>query len=293
MSRASVAERPRAEPSGGSHRTGQERGPNQRFAIGLARAFGGALIFSLPMLMTMEMWWLGFYMERLRLALFILLVIPLLVGLSYYAGFEETFSWRDDAVDAFVAYAVGFVASAVILLLLGILEPGMSLDEIIGKILLQAVPGSIGAMLAQSQLGGERKEEERPEPGYGGEIFLMAVGALFIAFNLAPTEEMVLIALKMTEWHAVALALVSLLIMHAFVYALEFRGQAAVPPDTPFWSVFLRFTVVGYAVALLISMYVLWSFGRLEGTAWEATVMAMIVLGFPAALGAAAARLIL
>jgi hypothetical protein len=33
---------------------------NRVFLVGLGRAFGGALIFSLPMLMTMEMWWLGF-----------------------------------------------------------------------------------------------------------------------------------------------------------------------------------------------------------------------------------------
>ncbi len=30
------------------------------FAVDAARAFAGALIFALPMLMTMEMWWLGF-----------------------------------------------------------------------------------------------------------------------------------------------------------------------------------------------------------------------------------------
>ncbi|HEV2132091.1 MAG TPA: DUF2391 family protein, partial [Longimicrobiaceae bacterium] len=129
--------------------------------------------------------------------------------------------------------------------------------------------------------------------GYGGEIFLMAVGALFLAFNLAPTEEMVLIAYKMTEWHAIALAIISLLLMHAFVYALEFRGQAPVPPDTPWWSTFLRLTVVGYAIALLMSVYVLWTFGRLEGLSLEAMAIATVVLSFPAALGAAATRLIL
>ncbi len=69
---------------------GSAGGASRRFALGLVRAFGGAILFSFPMLMTMEMWWLGFYMDPLRLALFILLAIPLLVGLSYYAGFEPT-----------------------------------------------------------------------------------------------------------------------------------------------------------------------------------------------------------
>ncbi|HUE83732.1 MAG TPA: TIGR02587 family membrane protein [Pyrinomonadaceae bacterium] len=272
-----------------------ERTADRRFAIGLARAFAGALIFSLPMLMTMEMWALGFYMSNLRLALFLLVVIPLLIGLSHYIGFEETFDWREDGVDAFVAYAVGFVASAVALLFFAVIEPGMSFDEIIGKISLQAVPASIGAMLAQSELGGNQEEKERRkrEPGFGGELFFMAVGAVFLAFNLAPTEEIVLIAHKMTPWHAVGLALVSLLIMHAFVYALEFQGQHSIPGGTPFWSEFLRFTVVGYALALLTSLFILWTFGRIDGLAFHEIVVAVIVLAFPAAVGAAAARLIL
>lgn len=243
----------------------------------------------------MEMWALGFYMSNLRLALFLLVVIPLLIGLSHYIGFEETFDWREDGVDAFVAYAVGFVASAVALLFFAVIEPGMSFDEIIGKISLQAVPASIGAMLAQSELGGNQEEKERRkrEPGFGGELFFMAVGAVFLAFNLAPTEEIVLIAHKMTPWHAVGLALVSLLIMHAFVYALEFQGQHSIPGGTPFWSEFLRFTVVGYALALLTSLFILWTFGRIDGLAFHEIVVAVIVLAFPAAVGAAAARLIL
>ena len=63
-------------------------GKERRFAIDLLRAFGGAILFSLPMLMTMEMWWLGFYMEPFRLALLMLLNIPLLIGLSYYGGLK-------------------------------------------------------------------------------------------------------------------------------------------------------------------------------------------------------------
>ncbi|MBA3444346.1 MAG: DUF2391 family protein [Gemmatimonadales bacterium] len=77
-------------PTKGSKSTAQSPGlresareANRRFALGLVRAFGEAILFSFPMLMTMEMWWLGFYMSPTRLALFILLDIPLLVGLSY------------------------------------------------------------------------------------------------------------------------------------------------------------------------------------------------------------------
>jgi putative integral membrane protein (TIGR02587 family) len=104
---------------------------------------------------------------------------------------------------------------------------------------------------------------------------------------------MILIAYKMAPWQEITLAVLSLLLMHAFVYAVDFPGQAEWPEAATFWSLFLRFSVVGYALVLLISLYLLWTFGRTAGTAFEEILSASVVLGFPGAIGAAAARLIL
>jgi putative integral membrane protein (TIGR02587 family) len=265
--------------------------------VGLARAFGGAVIFGLPMLMTMEMWHLGANMERSRLAIMVLLNLPLLVALSHHIGFEATSRFRDDVVDALVAYAVAFVASGLVLALFAELDLSMSIDEINGKILLQAVPGSIGATLASKELGGGEDNDDLREPGedptYVADLFYMIVGAVFLAFNMAPTEEMILIAFQMTPWHALALVAASLGLMHAFVYAVEFRGQHAAPPDSSLWVAFVRYTVVGYALALLICLYVLWTFGRLDDLSTHRVLTSVVVLSFPASIGAAAARLIL
>lgn len=273
------------------------RSPTRHFGIGLARAVGGAVIFSLPMLMTMEMWTLGVTMGRGRLTLLIALTAPLLVGLSHVAGFEETFDLREDLVDALVAYAVGFVTAALALLAFGVLTPDTAVGEMAGQVSLQAVPASIGALLAQSQLGVSPAEEGVSEAGgaagYWGELFLMAVGALFLAFNMAPTEEMLLISFFMGRWHLVGAVVASLLAMHAFVYAVEFRGQEPVAPEAPWWSVFVRYTVVGYVLALGISAYILWTFGRLDGVEPARAAGIVVVLAVPAAIGAAAARLIL
>lgn len=274
--------------------THQHPRSNRRFAVGLARAFGGAIVFSLPLLMTMEMWFLGLHMDRLRLALLVALELPLLVALAHFCGFEETTGLVDAAVDGFAAFAVACLTAAAALSLFGVVHPGMSADEVVGKVALQAVPGSIGALLAQSQFG--RVEEEgrkRREAGRLGEYFFMAVGALFLAANVAPTEEMVLIAHKMSDGAVVLLGAVSLACMHAFVFAVEFRGEVSLPPGTPFGSAFLRFSVLGYVIALGISAYVMWTFGRFDGSAPAQAVRETMVLGFPAALGAAAARLIL
>lgn len=261
----------------------------------MARAFGGALIFSLPIFMTMEMWHLGFAADRARIALLLVFMIPVLVGLSHYCGFEPTFDWQDDVVDAFVGYAVAFAASFLVLAIFGELRPDLPPDEIVGKLALQSVAGSVGALLAEGQFGArdDHAEEEKENTSHAGELFLMLVGALFLAFSVAPTDEMALIALKMGPGQGVGLVLLSLVIMHAFVYAVGFRGQAEVPDDTSRWSLFLRYTVPGYAIALLISLYLQWTFGRMDGAGSEHLVLSTVVLAFPASIGAAAARLLI
>ena len=49
----------------------------------------------------------------------------------------------------------------------------MTLSEIVGKIAVQAVPASVGAMAARSQLGDNEEEEEKAADGYAGQLFLM------------------------------------------------------------------------------------------------------------------------
>lgn len=272
------------------------------FVRGIARGFAGALLFSIPMLMTMEMWFLGFYMSRERLLLLLLLNLPLLLVLSHRIGFEHTVTWTQSARDAIVAYGMGILASAAILVLLGVVTIDMPADQWIGMVAIQAVPASIGAMLGRSQLSmadddeddeSEDEREQKPGTSYAIELFMMAVGALFLSLNLAPTEEMILVAYKMTPWHALALALVSILLMHGFVYALAFRGGHALQKGQSRWHAFIRFTLPGYIVALLVSLYALWTFERLDGMAAVESLLVVIVLAFPAAIGAAAARLIL
>src|SRR5688500_5636490 len=118
----------------------------REYATCLARALGGALLFSLPMLMTMEMWDLGVYMNRLRLALLLVLMLPLLVGLAYYLGFESTTSLLDAVLDAFVAIAVAAMLAATVLSIFGELTAQTNPREWIGKVSLQSVTGSIGAL---------------------------------------------------------------------------------------------------------------------------------------------------
>lgn len=272
-------------------------GPNRAYAMGLARAFAGAIIFGLPLLMTMEMWFLGIALHPGRLLVFLGVNFLILVGLSRFGGFERTDSVGEDIMDALAACGVGIIGSAAILWLLAIISPAMPVDEIAGKIAIQSVPMSFGAMLARKQLSaGEREDadEERAlrSAGYGGQLFLMLAGALFLSFNVAPTEEMSLIAYMMSTWQLLGLILVSLLLLHLFVYRIGFAGQEEHPEGSGPLRTFLAYTIPGYGIALAVGLYVLWTFGRVDGTALDQVAATTAVIAFPGALGAAIARLV-
>ena len=155
---------------------------------------------------------------------------------------------------------------------------------------LIAIPGGMGALLARRQLaGGGGGDGEEEDASYVGELFLMAAGALFFALNVAPTEEVILIAYKATPWHALALIVASVALLHVIVFEAGFAGQEEA--DHPL-KAFAHFTMPGYAIALGISLFALFLFGRVEGHSLEGLTQTVLVLGFPASVGAAAARLL-
>ncbi|MFB4375453.1 TIGR02587 family membrane protein [Agrobacterium sp. CR_3] len=272
-----------------------------QFLIGLARGTAGALLFALPMLMTMEMWFLGLYVDSWRLLLLCILNLPLLLLLARRIGFENIHSWNQALRDAITAYGLGIAVSAAVLLLFGILNDQITASNIVAKIALQSVPASIGALLGRSQLGQHSDAEDEEEGEYSGEtgylheLFMMVVGALFLSLNVAPTEEMILIAYKVTPYHILALCLLSVAIMHGFVYALHFKGSHQLHEGQKWWQSFIRFTLPGYviAIAIAISIYTLWTFERLDHTSLSQIMNAAVILGVPASIGAASARLIL
>jgi len=277
----------------------QNSSKETEFLTGLARGVGGALLFALPMFMTMEMWFLGFYMSREKLLLLCVLNIPLLVVLAKRVGFEKTSSWFEATRDAVTAYGLAIIVSAAILALFGVINDQVTTSTTVAKIAIQAVPASIGALLGRSQLGmhseddDEEDDDAETETSYFIELFMMLVGALFLALNVAPTEEMILIAYKITPYQTLITVLLSLMLMHGFVYALHFKGGHGRSEDSAWWHTFIRFTIPGYVIALGISLYCLWSFERLTGTSLSEIAAVVVILGFPAAIGAASARLVL
>lgn len=254
----------------------------------MGRAFGGALLFSLPLMMTMEMWALGVSAAPERRLAFVIAALPVLYGLAHYAGFSARRGLVNNSLDTLVALAIGFSASAALLAMFNVLDYS-SLTSAVGQISLQAVPAALGALVARRQLSGDAEEGDEEEASYLGELFLMLAGALFFAMNLAPTEEMRLIAYLTTPSGALGLLVLSLLLLHIIVFEAGFAGQEE--KESPLRAL-LDFTLPGYALCLAASFAMLWVFGAVDGHGAGAVMANVVVLAFPAALGAAAARLL-
>lgn len=266
---------------------------SREFLTSVGRAFAGALIFALPMLMTMEMWSLGVTLHPWRILLLMLIALPLLLGLSHFSGIRRTARWRDELADVLVAMLVSIATAALVLWMFGVLTSEMSSREIVSKLAMQFVPCGVGAMLARSQLGeAHAGKPRRRGPSYGGELFVMMAGAIFLSLNVAPTQEVELIAQKMTTLQEILLAICSLLVMQVFVHAARFRGGHAFD-NISMVSVFARYTLVGYVIVFGVSLGLMWLLGRTEGNALHEVLSACVVISFLGAIGASAARLVL
>jgi putative integral membrane protein (TIGR02587 family) len=198
-----------------------------------------------------------------------------------------------------VSLGIGVSIATVMLLVLGQLSAVSSLREWAGKIALESVPVAIGASVARGLLG-ERDEGDEPgsiEPGALGQVIVAAGGALFFALNVAPTEEPVLIGIGNEWWLNLVLLALTVPVTFGIVFYADFRGSHrrrreggdVSPALTPAGE-----TLVSLAAALVVSALLLWLFGRPGSDVGPGAAVAQVVtLGFVAAVGASAARLLL
>jgi putative integral membrane protein (TIGR02587 family) len=265
-----------------------------------ARGIAGGLMFSLPLLYTMEVWWTGFVAQPIRLLIYIAATFVLLLGYNHYAGLHQDASWSEVVIDSVEEMGLGLVVAGVVLFLLGQLESDMAAYEIIGKITVEAMTVAIGISVGTSQLGGGDDKRDKAgaeasakeEASFVGQLVIAACGAMLFAANVAPTEEIIMIATEARVQNLLGLAALSLLLTALILYYIEFAGSGRFVRANGVASVIVG-TVVTYAVALVVSAGVLWFFGRLDEVTMITAVAQTIVLGFAATLGASAGRLLL
>jgi putative integral membrane protein (TIGR02587 family) len=259
------------------------------------RGVGGGFLFSMPLLYTMEVWWTGLTVSSERLLVGLAATFVLLCAYNAYAGLHHDSSLAEILIDSVEELGLGLALSALVLVTLGRLEYGSPVD-IVGQVVLEALFVAIGVSVGTAQLMGG----QGPEAGGGrgrhdsmrAEFTLAVCGALLVAANVAPTEEILLLAAAMQLLHLLAVIGLSLLLAATLLYFSHFRGAARFAETTGPGAV-VQGTVITYAAALLASAGLLWFFGRFTGTATAMIAAQVAVLGLPATLGAAAGRLLL
>ena len=263
------------------------------------RGVAGGLMFSLPLLYTMEVWWAGFITHPYRLLAYVLTTFLLLLGYNRYAGLRRDTSMTEVAIDSVEEMGIGLFLAALVLFLLGRITFEMPINEIAGVIVVEAMTVAIGVSVGTAQLGAGGKEDEgmggnsdKNGIHFGGQIVFAFCGAVLFAANLAPTEEIVIIGIQTSWLKLMGVAVFSLLIAFLILHYSDFKGAAEfVRADHP--TLILLGTVVTYAIALSSSALILWFFGRFDGVTMFTALAQTVALGLAATLGASAGRLLL
>ena len=257
--------------------------------LSLVRAFAGAFLFAIPLLYTLEMWTLGATAAFWKLHVLLTLTICLNVIINYYAGFrEEGTNWRSAIDQALEVTAVGLIAGAGILLIIDRIAFGDPLESVVGKIVIQAVPLSIGASVANSIF--QSKDPDTQGSGFLNDVGATVVGSVLIGFGVAPTDEGLILASSLGYVQLAAVMVLSVLLSYGIVFASGFdKGQGPGPFQSP-----LTETMLSYAISLLVSGLILYFLDFIHvGVTPHLALSMIIVLGLPATIGGAAGRLVI
>jgi putative integral membrane protein (TIGR02587 family) len=274
-----------------------EPGPWRKELDDFVRAFSGAFLFGIPLLYTMEMWWLGTHTGPGTLLLLLAIALAINFALTHYVGFKRESTFHGSLAETVDVVAVGAVASSVVLLVLNRIHPGDPLETVLGTVVVQTLPLSIGASVANKLFSPDKSREgdERPPRGVGrailNDVSATAIGAAFIGFSVAPTEEVPMLAAALDFRHQLALVGFSLLLGYAIVFASGFSCQDPAhrgPFQTPFTE-----TMLCYVVSLLVAFAALTFYNRPEFQGLTTSlIVQVLVLGLPATVGGAAGRLV-
>ncbi|MEW5858491.1 MAG: TIGR02587 family membrane protein [Cyanobacteriota bacterium] len=272
----------------------------------LLRGAAGGFLFGIPLLYTMEVWWIGSFTEPPLMLAAIAATFVVVFLLNRTEGFRKYKDARlgEAVMDSIEAIAIGIVSATCILILLREITLDTSLGEALGKIIFESVPFSLGVALARSFLSGDRYQspnsDEKPPPedktrlnatlaDIGGTL----IGATIIAFNIAPTDEIpMLVAASSPPW-LIAIIVASLLISYGIVFQAGFTNQQQRIQQQGIFQRPLSETVFSYLVSLIAATFMLWFFHQLSfEDPWQMWLSYTLLLGLPATVGGAAGRLL-
>ena len=295
-------------------RTRKKRQPSHSWSNQLndmIRGASGGFLFGIPLLYTMEVWWIGSQISPSLMLAILAITFVVVLLLNHTEGFRKIQSKQffDTVMDSFEALAIGIVSATCILFTLGEITQETPLNEALGKLILESVPFSLGAALAGAFLSGDRwsssnnqdSDEQGNRNNQGKESNFNAtladiggtlIGAMIIAFNIAPTDEIPMLDAAIAPPRLLAIIAVSLVISYGIVFQAGFTTQKQRRQQKGIFQRPLSETVMSYLVSLFASAFMLFFFHRLSlDDPWTLWLSRTLILGLPATIGGAAGRL--
>lgn len=274
----------------------------------LIRGASGGFLFGIPLLYTMEVWWIGSTASPPRMLIALAATFVVLMLVNRTAGFRQTHDFRltNAAMDTTEALAIGILCTAIVLVLLREVTWTSGVGESLGKIIFESVPFALGvavanqllstrgdeAQQAQPQAEGEQHGEQGKLSGTLADVGATIIGAIFIAFNIAPTDEIPMLAAAISPPWLLAISITSLFISYAIVFVAGFADQQKRQQQQGIFQRPLSETIASYLVSLLTAVAMLWFFKQLSANdPWDMWLSYTILLGLPATVGGAAGRL--
>jgi putative integral membrane protein (TIGR02587 family) len=124
------------------------------------------------------------------------------------------------------------------------------------------------------------------------EIVLKPQSRMIIAFSIAPTDEIPMLAAATSEGWLIATIVVSLLISYGIVFEANFARRSQRQQQRGIFQRPLSETLMAYLVSLVAAALMLWSFQQLNlSDPLSMWLSYTLLLGLPATIGGAAGRL--
>lgn len=277
----------------------------------IVRGVSGGFLFGIPLLYTMEVWWIGSQTPAPVMLSILATTFAVVFLLNRTEGFRKTQSMQliDTLMDSVEVLAIGIVCATLLLMLLGEIHLDTSLEESLGKLILESVPFALGAALSRAFLSGDRwsftdnedsndqgnreKKAKKPEINATlADIGATLIGATIIAFNIAPTDEVPMLDASASPPWLLAIIAASLIISYGIVFQAGFTTQKKRRQQQGIFQRPISETVASYLVSLIAAAFMLFFFNRLSvNDPWTIWLSYTIILGLPASIGGAAGRI--
>ncbi|CAN5785605.1 TIGR02587 family membrane protein [soil metagenome] len=264
----------------------------------ILRACAGALLGALPLLYTMEMWWYARVVSEPILMAMMAVAGGIVVLSILFGGFRRG-RVTHLGIDTLIAFGIGIAVSAMTLVIVGRIHPGVvPLSAAARMVALEAIPCAIGAALAMTQFrprDGDTKNIDRRIDRLSQDrqkVLATLVGAVFFAFNVAPTDELRLMTIEAEPLYFPLIVLFSLVVSYIIVFEADFAerpgGYTAGALGEP-----LTETMVTYLLSLGISYAFLVGFGHVSPeTPVPAQIAATVMMGYVTTIGGSAGRVL-